>query len=277
MPSNPAAGDLDRMDKTLPDRIADELIARIFTTELQAGETLPPERTLAAELGVDRTSLRMALRQLTRMKLLRATRGSGIIVLDYRKHAGIDFLAAVLDVPGLDLGGAFLIEVLDHWIAAMPAVTALAFARATPADIRALDRLFAEQLRLLDAGADLDAVVELELELQDAIVALVGSAALELLGNSTRSLRRKLGRLLLARVDARAQVSFQRAQVRAVLRATPAQLHQTEAHRRYLIEHNEPLRRHLASLPPNPARRTTWSSTRARARGASAPAAEVDP
>ena len=133
--------------------------------------------------------------------------------------------------------------------------------------------MFAEQLRLLDAGADLDAVVELELELQDAIVALAGSTALELLGNSTRSLRRKLGRLLLARIDARAQVSFQRAQVRAVLRATPAQLHQTEAHRRYLLEHNEPLRRHLASLPPNPARHTTWSSARAQARG-SAPEVE---
>ena len=264
------------MEKTLPDRIADELIARIFTAELQAGETLAPERALATELGVDRTSLRMALRQLTRMKLLRATRGSGIIVLDYRKHAGIDFLAAVLDVPGLDLGGAFLIEVLDHWIAAMPAVTALAFARARPADIRALDRVFAEQLRLLDAGSDLDAVVELELELQDAIVALVGSTALDLLGNSTRSLRRKLGRLLVARIDVRAQVSFQRAQVRAVLRASPAQLHQSEAHRRYLIEHNAPLRRHLASLPPNPARHTTWSSTHARARAASGHAPEVD-
>jgi DNA-binding FadR family transcriptional regulator len=176
----------------------------------------------------------------------------------------------VLEVPGLDPGGAFLIEVLDHWIAAMPAVTALAFARATPADIRALDRLFAAQLRLLDAGAELDAVVEIELDLQDAIVALAGSAALDLLANSTRSLRRKLGRLLLERVDPRAQVLFQRAQVRSVLRAAPAHGEQAQAHRRYLVEHNEPLRRHLASLPPNPSRDTAWSPVHARADAASA-------
>jgi GntR family transcriptional regulator, transcriptional repressor for pyruvate dehydrogenase complex len=265
MPEQPYRGLASLSAKTLPDRVADELIARIFVGELQAGETLAPERALAAELGVDRTSLRMALRQLTRMKLLRTTRGSGITVLDYRRHAGIDFLAAVLEVPGIELGGAFLIEVLDHWLAAMPAVTALAFARATPADIRALDRVFAEQLRLLDDGAGLDAVVELELDLQDAVIALAGSAALDLIANSTRPLRRTLGRLLLERVDVRAQVSFQRAQVRGWLRASAGQRLEPEAHRRYLVEHNLPLRRYLASLPPNPSRRTAWSKEEARA------------
>ena len=242
--------------RTLPDRIADELIARIFTGELRAGDNLPAERLLAVELGVDRTSLRMALRQLMRMKLLRAARGSGITVLDYRKHAGIDFLAAVLEVPGLDLGGAFLIEALDHWTAVMPALTARAFARATPADIRALDARFAEQQRLLDARADLDQVVEVELDLQDALLALVGSTALELLGNSTRPLRRKLGRMLLDLVDPRALCKRQRAQVRAVLKAQPEGDALIEAHRRYLIELNAPLRRKLASLAPNPSRRS---------------------
>jgi DNA-binding FadR family transcriptional regulator len=258
---------VSRDPKTLPDRIADELIARIWSGELQPGDSLPAERALAEELGVDRTSLRMALRQLTRMKVVRALRGSGITVLDYRRHAGIDFLAAVLEVPGLELGGAFLIEALDHWIAAMPAVTALAFSRATPADIRALDRCFAEQLRLLDRGAELSAIVEIELDVQDAIIALVGSTALDLVANSTRALRRALGRLLLERVDARAQVLFQRAQVRSVLRGGKAHATRAEAHRRYLREHNEPLRKHLASLPPNPARSTRWS------RGRSAPGA----
>jgi GntR family transcriptional regulator, transcriptional repressor for pyruvate dehydrogenase complex len=246
--------------RTLPDRVADELIARVFTGELCAGELLPPERTLAIELGVDRTSLRMALRQLTRMKLMRAARGSGITVLDYRKHAGIDFLAAVLEISGLELGGAFLLEALDHWIAAMPALVARAFARATPADVRGLDARFAVQLKLIENGAALDQVVEVELDIQDALIALVGSTALDLLANSTRGLRRKLGRMLLDFVDARELVKRQRAQVRSVLKGpqrTDAR-DLAEAHRRYLIALNAPLRRHLASLPPNPSRRATW-------------------
>jgi GntR family transcriptional repressor for pyruvate dehydrogenase complex len=249
-------------ERTLPDRVADELMARVFTGELRAGESLAAERVLAVELGVDRTSLRMALRQLTRMKLLRAVRGSGITVLDYRRHAGIDFLAAVLEIPTLELGGAFLIEALDHWIAVMPVLVARAFARATPADVRALDARFADQLQLLDAGADLDQVVAIELDIQDALLALVGSTALELLGNSTRPLRRKLGRMLLDFVDPRALVTNQRAQVRAVLkgRAPIAAPDFAETHRRYLLALNEPLRRHLASLPPNPSRSASWPS-----------------
>jgi DNA-binding FadR family transcriptional regulator len=244
----------------LPDRVADELMARVFTGEWAAGEGLPAERVLAVELGVDRTSLRMALRQLTRMKLVRAARGSGITVLDYRRHAGIDFLAAVLENPAVDLGGAFLIEALDHWTAVMPGLVARAFARATPADVRALDARFAEQLRVLDAGGDLDQVVAIELDIQDALLSLVGSTALELLANSTRPLRRKLGRMLLDFVDARELVTRQRAQVRAVLRGR-AQLEAPEVaenHRRYLLALNEPLRRHLAGLPPNPSRVASW-------------------
>jgi GntR family transcriptional repressor for pyruvate dehydrogenase complex len=95
--------------------------------------------TLAEELGVDRTSLRVALRQLSRMNLLRATQGSGITVLDYRRHAGIDFLAAVLEVPGLELGGAFLLEALDQWNVMMPRFVATALARC-PARAPARDR-----------------------------------------------------------------------------------------------------------------------------------------
>jgi GntR family transcriptional repressor for pyruvate dehydrogenase complex len=239
-------------DKTLPDRIADELIARIFVEELKPGDLLPPERTLALELSVDRTSLRMALRQLTRMNVIRALRGSGITVLDYRRHAGIDFLAAVLDVKGLELGSALLLESLDHWNAAMPALTAQAFARATHAEIAALDSYFAEQLALLDQRAPLSAVVELELRIQDAIFALAGSTALGLIANSTRPLRRRLSLIAFELIDPRVQVLAQRAQLRGLLQRRPDPAKQAAAHHAQLVRFSEPLRRHLASAPPNP-------------------------
>lgn len=244
--------------KNLPDRIADELLTRILVGELPAGSQLPPERALADGLGVDRTSLRMALRQLSRMKLIKAVRGSGITVLDYRKHAGLDFLAAVLDAPGVFLGGAFLLEVLDHYHRAMPSLTVLAFSRATPADIRALDALFERQLRLLDAGASLDEVQELELDLQDAIVELCRDTTLQLIANSTRGLRRMLGRKLMDLTDPRDQVQTQRAMVRAVLQGGAQALAQAERHRAFQNDHNQKLRAYLASLPPNPVRTRLW-------------------
>ena len=248
------------LEKTLPDRIADELIARIFTGELAPGDTLPAERMLATELGVDRTSLRMALRQLTRLKVLLPLRGSGNTVLDYRTHAGIDFLAAVLEVPGLELGSAFLIEAYEHWVMAMPAVAALAFTRARPADVRALDDLFGAQLKALARRGGLDGGVELEIAIQDAVIRLAGSTALDLLANSTRSLRRQLTRALFELVDPQVLVRRQRAQVRAVLEQRPSSEAVVEAHRRTLRAHGELLRRELASLPPNPTRHARWSA-----------------
>lgn len=244
--------------KGLPDRIADELLTQILVGERPPGAQLPPERLLAQELGVDRTSLRMALRQLSRMKLVRAVRGSGITVLDYRRHAGLDFLAAVLDAPGVFLGGAFLLEVLDHYHRAMPALTLLAFGRATPQDIRALDALFERQLTMLAQGASLDEVQEVELDLQDAIVEMCRDTTLQLIANSTRGLRRTLGRKLMDLTDPREQVETQRSMVRAVLQGGREALQQAERYRAFQHEHNQKLRAYLASLPPNPARTRPW-------------------
>lgn len=248
-------------DKTLPDRLADELIARIFTRELQPGELLPPERQLAVEMGVDRTSLRMALRQLTRLKLTSPVRGSGIRVLDYRRHAGIDFFAAVLEVPGLSLGGGLLVEFLDHWLAAMPALIAQAFGRATSADIARLDMLFEQQLALLDREGGRDELADLEVQIQDGIAALVGSTAIDMITNSTRALRRTLGRLQLELIDPRRQVLVQRAQVRALLAGRPAPEQIVSGVRLFLVEHSKPLRAHLATLPSNPTRSQRWDAT----------------
>ena len=50
-------GLLQGRDKPLPRRISDLLIARIFMGELKPGDRLPPDRVLAEQLGVDRTSL----------------------------------------------------------------------------------------------------------------------------------------------------------------------------------------------------------------------------
>jgi len=255
--------------RTLPDRLADELIARIFTGQLVPGESLPAERVLAAQLGVDRTSLRIALRQLTRMRLTRTVRGSGVTVLDYRQHAGIDFLAAVLDVPGLELGGAFMLEALDHWDDAMPHIVATAFARATPGTIAEIDDLFGEQLRLLELpgqGAR-DEVVEVELDVHDRIVAMAGDVTLRLIANSTRPLRRQLTRLQIDLVDMREQVAGQRAQLRAVLAGGEQIDALRAAHGQSMKRMHRRLHAHIATLPPAPWRTTKWDPTRAHASG----------
>ncbi len=245
--------------RTLPDRIADELIARVFTGELAPGDKLPPDRALATELGVDRTSLRNALRQLTRMNLLRPVRGSGVTVLDYRENAGLDFLAAVLEIPGLELGGAFLLEALDHWEQAMPSIVSSALARITPAQIGAVDALLERQAEALEEGADLDAVARLEVGLIDSVVAMLGDVTLRLMANSTRALRRRLTRLQLELTDdPLAQIQASRMLLRRALEDRPSPDVIRTAHAQILAVVHAPLRAHLRTLPTRPHRTSRW-------------------
>lgn len=56
---------------------ADRLVTAIAVGEYSPGERLPPERELAATLGVSRVTVRQALQQVTEMGLIETRRGRG--------------------------------------------------------------------------------------------------------------------------------------------------------------------------------------------------------
>lgn len=72
--------------------------------EIAPGSLLPPERTLAIDLGVNRTTLRAAIQRLAEVGLLEAQQGRGTIVRDFRQHAGLEVLSTVVDQLPEDAG-----------------------------------------------------------------------------------------------------------------------------------------------------------------------------
>lgn len=66
----------------LSDTVASELESRILEGSLKPGDRLPPERTLALDLGVSRPSLREAMQKLVSKGLLQTRHGGGTIVTD---------------------------------------------------------------------------------------------------------------------------------------------------------------------------------------------------
>src|SRR5262245_50189245 len=116
-------------------------MTRIFRGEFPAGSHLPAERQLAVELGVDRTTLRMALKQLQRMNLLVARHGSGIEVNDYRTCGGLDVLAAMFALEEVPLEGSFIVEALDFWLEIFAMTCAKAVVRLSLEDMRGIERL----------------------------------------------------------------------------------------------------------------------------------------
>lgn len=84
---------------TAADTSATQLRARVLAGEWAPGERLPPERRLAEEAGLNRVTVRAALKKLEAEGLVEVRQGRGYTVLDYRQTAGPMLLAplAALD------------------------------------------------------------------------------------------------------------------------------------------------------------------------------------
>jgi len=115
---------------------ADVLLEMIQRLGLTAGDRLPVERELAAQLNVSRSTIREAIRALTSMGILNARQGSGTYVTEltaerlatpllFAVERNASSASALMDVRGmLEVGAA-----------------ELAAPRATPADLKRLQRL----------------------------------------------------------------------------------------------------------------------------------------
>jgi GntR family transcriptional repressor for pyruvate dehydrogenase complex len=121
------------------DQVASRLRGLILSGHYQPGDRLPPERKLAADFGVTRTTLREALHTLAQHKLLRILPGEGAEVIDFWRHAGLDLLEHLaLTEDGVN------VELLENLFEARTLlgseVAALAAQRATPEDLAQLER-----------------------------------------------------------------------------------------------------------------------------------------
>lgn len=169
----------------------------IFFQKLKPGEKLPSERDLADSMDVDRTSLRVALKQLEAMELLDIRPGDGIYVKDFLQNAGIDFLRTLFsrnEVLENELAADLFVidEVWEWWIIMFPEMLKLASQRASARDLKALSDLMDSELNNLD---NRDALIELWLDEQDMIARAVNNMVLMLLFNSSRPLRRNMLRI----------------------------------------------------------------------------------
>jgi DNA-binding FadR family transcriptional regulator len=197
------------------------LMADIFNNRLRSGDKLPTERNLSTELGVDRTSLRVALKQLQAMQVLDIRQGDGIYVKDYRKFAGVDFLRMLLDQEEgsekLSLAEYLFEEIWAFWIEFMPLMIRMAMPNMTPMDLKEFNDIYDQELENLYSS---EKIVELELLTQEKVAEKTGNLMILLLSNSTRKVRRKiLSRLVqvLDPVAIKAHVEFKRSLLRGYI------------------------------------------------------------
>ena len=163
-------------------RVAHEIVAQLRALILDGtfavGDKLPPERELAEQLGVNRGSLREAIKSLELIGLVRTRQGDGTRVTDYMRTAGIDLVSHLLiragDAPDLGL----LAEVLEFRIVFGRECARLAALRASPDAMAAIRTVLARNLSasLDDEGmlrGDFDFYVELASLAQNRVLLLL--------------------------------------------------------------------------------------------------------
>ena len=91
----------------LPDQIAARLIALITERQLKPGDRLPPERELAATMGVSRSSLREALRALAMVGVMEMRHGDGTYLTSLEPEALLRPVALVLSLSDSGLAELF--------------------------------------------------------------------------------------------------------------------------------------------------------------------------
>lgn len=164
----------------------------ILAGKLLPGDRLPAERELAAQLGVNRTTLRGALGQLEAAGLLSVRQGSGTVVRDWRRAGGPELIADLVRLAGASgprrVAGELL--VLRRSLAAtlLPRVIALASAR----QLKRLDAAIEAFERQVEAHARPPALAEADL---DIVAVLVELAQGEVLGLCANPVLRLLGEL----------------------------------------------------------------------------------
>ncbi len=213
-------------------KVADDLVERlrgdILTGHYQPGNKLPPERELARTLGVNRASLREALKKLEHLGLVRIRQGDGTRVTNFMETGGLELMSHLLPMVGQfpDM----LRDVLEFRELYGQQVARLAAARRTDAD---LDRL--EAAAVVANGDDLDAVGRFEADF-DFYVALTRAGhngVMTMLINTVRAAVRAQASMFAALIPSTEDVARHHAELVSAVRQGDGDRAAAEA-RRYL-------------------------------------------
>jgi GntR family transcriptional repressor for pyruvate dehydrogenase complex len=167
-------------------RVAEEIVQQLRTLilkgEYAVGDKLPPERKLAEELGVNRASLREAIKALEHMGLVKTRQGDGTRVLDFMQTAGVELISHLIPGDGTPNMGV-LMDVLDfrRWFGRESA--RVAAERATADDLKRLEEL-AEKSS--DPNIDASELLKLDFEFYVALTYASKNAVMKLLINTMR-------------------------------------------------------------------------------------------
>jgi GntR family transcriptional regulator, transcriptional repressor for pyruvate dehydrogenase complex len=169
-------------------RVAEEIVEQlrslILTGQYPPGSKLPPERELAKSLGVNRASLREALKKLEHLGLVRIRQGDGTRVLDFMETGGIELVTHLLPLASSGAFPDMILDVLEFRRIWGREIAKLAAERATDTHLAGL-REIADRADADDISAN--ELFGLDFELYLALTRATGNRVMTLLVNTVRN------------------------------------------------------------------------------------------
>src|SRR4051812_37420983 len=168
-------------------RVAEEIVEQlrglILKGSFSPGDKLPPERKLAEELGVNRASLREAIKSLEQMGLVKTRQGDGTRVLDFMQTAGIELVSHLIPgdgKPNLEVLG----DVLEFRRFFGREVARQAAGRAAVEDLKRIEDLVN---RAADPALDAESVMKLDFDFYIELTRAGKNRVFQLLINTIRA------------------------------------------------------------------------------------------
>lgn len=123
------------------------------------------------------------------MNVIESTRGSGLVVLDYKTHAGLDFITALTEVPQLKLGSIFLLgylEIIPMLLTQLVRSSLLTIS--TQSSLKIID--FQEkQIEMYKANEPPAVIAQFDFQMQNASVRKIDNPVIQAAFNSFAPLR----------------------------------------------------------------------------------------
>lgn len=150
------------------------------------GDSLPSERELATQFGVNRSSIREALMRLEAWGLVDIKQGGATRVRDVFYSAGLQILPYLV-APNGRLDGELVGDILAVRAMLMAWTARLAAEHATDDDVAQLE----EVLQRLDAATELSDIQRIDFEFFEGLVATSHNKVLSLFTNALRDIYRE--------------------------------------------------------------------------------------
>ena len=160
--------------QSAPEQVFRALADDVLAGRYAPGDRLPPQRTIAAELGVNMATVREGIKRLEQLRLVEVRHGDAMRVLDWKVSGG-------LDVLGLAADGDAMADLFEARRLLLREAARLAAERRSE-EQAALLRALAEQM----AAPDDEAAQGIDFAFMTTLVEASGNLVFRLIMNSIR-------------------------------------------------------------------------------------------